>query len=113
MLTREQILTAPDLTTEPVPVPEWGEGATALVRGMSGEERDDFETTCYAGEKWIGGSFRAQVLVRCLVDAEGKRLFANADAPVLATKSGQVIDRLFAVAARLSGIIAPKDLKGN
>ena len=42
-LSREDILKAEDLPTEEVPVPEWG--GSVLVRGLTGRERDLFETS--------------------------------------------------------------------
>ena len=41
VLTREQILKADDMTTERVPVPEWG--GEVLVKSLTGRQRDEFE----------------------------------------------------------------------
>src|SRR5260221_673414 len=47
---------------------------------------------------------RAKIVARCVVDDDGNRLFSDADVTALGEKSGAPIDRIFAVAARLSGM---------
>jgi hypothetical protein len=109
-LSRDDVLKAEDLTTEEVSVPEWG--GTVLVRGMSGRERDEFEAS--AMDQRSGrvnyANTRAKIAIRCVVDDEGKRLFDAADIDVLGEKSGAALDRVFAVASRLSGL-ADSDVK--
>src|SRR5215472_6825818 len=106
-LSRDDILKAEDGGTVEVDVPEWG--GTVLVRGMTGRERDEFETSML--ERGRGGRMvpnpvntRAKVIARCIVDDDGKRLFTAADVQALGDKSGAAIDRVFEVAARLSGM---------
>lgn len=105
-LTRAEILAAPDLKTEEVPVSEWG--GTVMVRAMSGAERDSFEQSLFTGElesrKFTGENVRAKLLVRCIVDENGVRIFKDEDADVLGQRSAAALDRLYAVAQRLSGI---------
>ena len=43
LLTKERILAVDDIVTEDVDVPEWG--GTVRVRGLSGTERDAFESS--------------------------------------------------------------------
>src|SRR5215469_5956657 len=106
-LSRDDILKAEDNGTEEVEVPEWG--GTVLVRGMTGRERDEFETSMM--ERGRGGRMvpntantRAKLVARCVIDDEGKRLFTAADVQALGDKSGAAIDRVFEVAVRLSGM---------
>lgn len=103
-LSRDDVLKAEDLTTEEVEVPEWG--GSVLVRGMTGRERDEFESS--AMDQRSGrvnyANTRAKIAIRCVVDDDGKRLFDAADIDVLGEKSGAALDRVFAVAARLSGL---------
>ena len=47
---------------------------------------------------------RAKVIARCVVDDEGKPLFTAADIQALGDKNGAAIDRVFEVAATLSGL---------
>lgn len=105
ILTRNQILTAPDLQRELVHVPEWG--GDVYVRGLTGSERDALEagmlerkgkTTSIRLE-----NLRARLLSTTLVDEDGKSLFGPEDVVVLGSKSAVALERCFAVARRLSG----------
>jgi hypothetical protein len=105
-LSRDDILKADDIETREVAVPEWGDG-TVLIRGLTGKQRDDFEASCSQdrgkqGIVRILANFRAKLVVRCLVDDDGGRLFSDQDASALGEKSAAAIDRLFEVAAELS-----------
>lgn len=106
ILGREQILKADDVTTEQVAVPEWG--GTVLVRGLTGRQRDEFEASLIErrGKRNIPNTdnIRAKLVARCCVDETGQRLFTDADASTLGERSGAALDRVYEVAARLSGI---------
>jgi hypothetical protein len=106
MLSRDDILKADDLATEEVPVPEWG--GSVLVRGMTGRERDQFEASLaqQRGSQVVPNytNARAKVVICCVVDEDGKRVFDDADIDVLGGKSGAALDRIFAAATRLSGL---------
>jgi hypothetical protein len=106
-LSRDDILKASDNDPEEVEVPEWG--GTVLVRGMTGRERDAFEVSLMTPGR--GGrrvmdpaNLRAKVIARCVVDDDGNRLFSDADITELGAKSAAAVDRVYAVAARLSGM---------
>lgn len=105
-LSRDDILKAEDLITEEVEVPEWG--GSVLVRGMSGRERDDFESSMVvraAGQMVQDfANTRAKIVARCVVGDDGQPLFTSADVTVLGEKSGAALDRVFTVASRLSGL---------
>lgn len=107
-LTRDSILGAADLRTEEVPVPEWG--GTVLVRGMTGSERDAYENALLKvtqGQTSVNlNNARARLVAYCVVGPDGKRLFSDADITALGRKSAAALDRVYAVAARLSGISA-------
>jgi hypothetical protein len=47
---------------------------------------------------------RAKVVTRCVVDDDGNRLFTDADVVQLGGKSAAALERVYAVAARLSGL---------
>lgn len=105
VLTKEQILGADDIKTETVSVPEWG--GDVLVRGLSGVERDAYEMAVYRPDGKLTSSprnIRSQLVARSVVDENGKRVFTSLDAEQLGKKSGAALDRVFEVAARLSGI---------
>ena len=102
-LTGEDIRAVRDLPTEEVYVPEWD--GTVLVRGLGGKAKDSYEESML---KEGGGlnytNVRARLVVRCLVDEDGNRLFQDGDEEFLGTKSGVAIGRIFDVASRLSGL---------
>ena len=113
-LSKEAILGAQDIVTERVEVPEWS--GYCLVRGMTGTERDSFEESIIEFEDHKKGkgtqrtaktkfaNIRAKLVARSVVDEDGKRVFTDAEAEKLGAKSGAVLDRLFDVARRLSGM---------
>lgn len=122
-LSRDAILGADDIKTETVPVPEWG--GDVIVRGLTGDELDAYQAGIRQLRPRLDGrgmevvlvpdNARAKLLVKCLLDDDGQRLFADNDAPALGRKNGAVVDRLYDVAAALSGISdeAQEDIEGN
>lgn len=117
---KDQIFAADDLPHEDVEVPEWG--VTVRVRGMTGSDRDAYEARAVAVKR--GGQdvelrlqdFRSKLLVKCLYDPDtNERIFTEAEASKLGAKSGQVIERLFEIAGRLSGMAddAVEAARGN
>jgi len=109
LLTRAQILSADDLKREEVSVPEWGEDAKVIVREPSAAELDDYNESLY-NRRYSGGKIevtanyvnaRAKLLARCVIDADGTRLFTDNDAVALGRKSPRVIGRLFDTIQRL------------
>lgn len=116
-LSRDAILGAYDTLVEKVDVPEWG--GDVIVRGLSGTELDSYQNSC---RRFQGGELvpiltnaRAKLVVRALVDESGERLFTDKDVDKLGRKSAKVIDRIYDVAARLSGISEEmqQELEGN
>jgi len=106
MLTRDQILAAPDLKTEAVSVPEWG--GEVLLRMMTASERDDFEAKLFTGEgdkrRVNQTNFRARLCAICLVDEKGERMFKVEDVELLGRKSATALERVFEVAQRINGL---------
>lgn len=115
-LSRDAILGAADSQTETVDVPEWGGKVT--VRSLTGREADDYQNSL---RKFVNGQIvvqpnsRAKLVVRALVDDTGARLFSDKDAEQLGRKSAKVLDRLWDVAARLSGLseAEQEEIEGN
>ena len=108
LLTRDQILTADDLVTETVEVPEWG--GSVLVRGMSGTQRDKFEADIVnaRGQKDVRlnmANIRARLVAASLVDENGDLLFDIKDITALGKKSAVALQRVFDKAKILSGIV--------
>lgn len=122
-LSRDGILGAADIKTEKVPVPEWG--GEVIIRGLTGEELDNFQGSVRQFRPSLDGkgmeavlvqdNMRAKLLVKCIVDEAGERLFTDQDASALGAKNGAVIDRLYDVASALSGLseAEKEELEGN
>lgn len=126
MLSRDAILAADDLKTQEVDVPEWG--GTVLVRALSGEDRDAFEASLTMRRPVLVGpnkgqmenvpdpsNVHAKLVARSIVDENGKRVFTDADIALLGAKSSAALQRLWDVAAELSGLTdgAAEDAEGN
>lgn len=109
-LSAAAILGANDLASEAVEVPEWG--GKVMVRGMTGAERDAYESAMLSVSGTNVGldkagmlGARARICATCIIDpVSGKRLFTDAQVKDLGQKSGAALDRVFGVAQRLSGI---------
>ena len=106
LLGKEAILTADDIRTKRVPIPEWG--GDVMVRGLTGTERDAWEAslTVQRGKTRVANmaNFRARLAVLCVVDETGQRVFHDGDIDALAGKSGSALDKIYETAAKLSGI---------
>lgn len=105
-LTRAAILAADDIKTEAVLVPEWS--GSVLVRGLTGAQRDKFETKIIEqrGTKqiWHREHIRAWMVVMSVVDEDGDYLFSDTDVAAVSQKSAGALERIFSAAQRLSGI---------
>jgi len=106
ILDKQRILDAQDRRSVTVSVPEWGTDAEVLVASMSGAARDRYESLLYAattsGEPVV--NLRATVCASCIVDESGRRVFSEQDVGALGRKNAAVLDRIFIVALRLSGL---------
>jgi hypothetical protein len=106
MGVRETLLAATATPTEVVRLPELGIEVT--VRGMTGVERDAFESSCIEGKgrkrEFSTKNLRAKLVAYCCIDDNGHRVFTDADAVALGAVRADVIDKLFSVAQRLSGM---------
>jgi hypothetical protein len=98
-------LTEPDtLARERVDTPEWPKLPVVWVRTMTGTERNAVEVA--VRDKRGMGNYQALMLVRCLCDENGERLFADVDAVALGRKNALVLQRLLEVAMRVNGMDA-------
>lgn len=116
-LTRDQILNADDLKYEEMDVPEWG--GLVRIKVMTGMERDDFEQSVFdmkgKDTKVNLKNFRAKLLVKTIVDEQGKRVFEESDIEGLSRKSSKVLDRIFNKSQEINGIGSKEvsELTGN
>lgn len=106
ILNRDAILTASDIQTEVVEVPEWG--GSVLVRGLTGAQRDRFEASMVELKKGKQvlklSNLRAYLAALSIVDEQGQLLFSNEDIEALGNKSCAALQRIWDVARRLSGL---------
>ena len=111
ILSRAEILGADDITIVEVDVPEWG--GTVRVRALTGAERDQYEESLIRwratkGQKVTAtvalGNARAKLVSLAVVDETGERLFSDRDVAALGEKSAAALERVFDVAAKLSGL---------
>ncbi|MDB6035858.1 MAG: hypothetical protein JWM16_6196 [Verrucomicrobiales bacterium] len=97
---RDLILKARETKRQEVYVPEWGQ--TVYVHEMSGRDRDKYEIN--VADSRSRGLIRARLVVLSVRDAEGNRIFADADADAVADMPAAGLSRVFNLAASLSGI---------
>jgi hypothetical protein len=108
LLTRESILAAEDVQVEDVDVPEWG--GVVRVRGLTGMQRDAFESEIVVqngkNTERNTHNLRARLIALAVVDEAGARMFTHHDVDALGAKSARALDRVFEAASRLSGLSA-------
>ncbi|MFE9300833.1 hypothetical protein [Streptomyces sp. NPDC006856] len=108
LLSKDQIAAADDRRWEDVPVPEW-DGSVRLL-GLSGTERNAYQASLVvlgpngSVQKMNLADQTAKLLAKSLVDENFDRLFTDKDVKALGAKNGAVLQRLFEVAQRLSGL---------
>jgi len=106
ILSKDEILATEDLPRETVFVKEWK--GSVIVRGLSASERDEFESTTFTGEgksrKFNYKNLRARLLSLTICNEAGDLIFSDADIEKLGKKNGKVMDNLFGIAQKLSGI---------
>lgn len=103
-LNRDDILGASDIRKEKVKA--WG--GEVWVRGMTGAERDRFESSVIqfkgSSQNLNLANIRAKLCALTICDESGTRLFNEADVQALGEKSAVELSKVFIVAQRLSGI---------
>jgi hypothetical protein len=105
-LTRDDILQAQDITIEKVEVPEWG--GEVFIKGLTGTERDFFESTIVLfrgkAQQMNLQDVRARLASLTICDVDGNRLFTEQNVRALGEKSAAALQRVFRIAQRLSGL---------
>ena len=73
-----------------------------------GGERDAFEASCFQGRgrkrDFNMRNIRSKMVAFCCIDDAGARIFSDADVDQLGAVRADILDRLFGVAQRLSGM---------
>lgn len=119
----ELIFSEPDrpVSESPVPTPEWPKvDGKVYVRGLAGDQRDQFETALAAATDGKSGrlkantsGIRARLVALGCCDKEGEPIFTIADLQKLGKKSAVVLDRLYDAVRRASGMDAAEDAEKN
>jgi len=103
LLTKEKIMSTPDLAEKIVEVKEWG--GSVKLRALNGKERDEFESYLITNPgkdyKINMKGARSKLLSMAIIGADGKPMFSQAE---LESKSGTVLNKLFEIAQSLSGL---------
>lgn len=107
LLSKEAILSAEDLDSEVVEVPEWG--GSVLVWELSGHERSRWTDSVIKrrGSNEYDPIFvdmDAKLVAAAVKDESGKRLFSDKEIGALSKKSAKALQRVVKVARRLSGL---------
>ena len=103
LLSRDDILAAPDIVRETVEVPEWG--GSVIVQGMDVARRVVYSEYMFSadGERKRPSLMGDPALVAlCVVDEAGVPLFTLSQIEELAQKSPIAVRRVAEVAVRLS-----------
>lgn len=120
VLTRDDILTAHDLPTEQVPVPEWQPDGVVLVRALSAAEwiavgRQTMRSTPN-GNAGASDDAMLELMVKipamCIVGENGERLFTDADIEALGKKNPVPLRRIMDTVQRLSDLDRDAAKKG-
>lgn len=111
LLTREKILSAHDMKTVIVHVPEWD--GDVSVRTLSAAERDNYEAG-FVGQKIDGENatldkggminLRARLVSWTVVNEQGENIFTEEDVVELGKKNAAAVDRIFDAARKISGL---------
>lgn len=81
------------------------QGKTVRLRTIQADERDIFESRCFlSSERDEPFGMRANLVAKCLVDADGARLFSETEIHLLGAKSGAALDELFHVCKKLNAM---------
>lgn len=113
ILTRDEILGADDLQLIEVAVPEWG--GSVCVKALTGFERDQYEESLIRWRAKKGqkvqatmalSNARAKLVSLAVRDESGERVFSDRDVAALGAKSAAALERVFDVAAGISGLQA-------
>lgn len=113
LLSKEQIFAADKKKSKDIPVKEWG--GTVRLQELSAADRDLWEAESFITEPGDDGESqprfnpkqaRARLVVRCLVDENGKRMFSDDEVAAVGSLSASSVQKLFNTARTLNAISA-------
>jgi len=100
---RDKIAAVEDITSESVTIPEWG--VTVEVRSMTAGARGEMLADCLKdGEMDVKALTPALVIGSTFDPETGEPVFTRADVQFIEAKNSAAVDRIAAVAMRLSGL---------
>lgn len=117
LLTKDQILAADRKRTVDVTVKEWG--GSVRLQELSASDRDLWENESFLmgedGAKFNPKHARARLVVRCIVDGDGRRMFTDDEVASIGSLSASTVQKLFNAARKLNAISDSdiKELEGN
>ena len=119
LLSKEQILSKDRKKTVDVNVKEWG--GSVRLQELSASDRDMWENESFVlnadgtGARFNPKHARARLVVRCLVDDQGRRLFMDDEVAAIGSLSAATVQRLFNAARKLNAISDEdiSELEGN
>jgi hypothetical protein len=90
-LSKEQIVSATDVKTIDLDIPEWG--GTVRVRNLSALEREQFIRDIQSKNLDLSKTKIAWV-ARCLIQEDGNPIFSSTEIELLGNKSAKALDRV-------------------
>lgn len=105
--SREAILEAKDIVIEFCETPEWP--CDVFVKSLTGSERDNWEGSLLVktgkGKRVVSyDDIRAKLVAKTACDHTGNLLFKESDVIALGKKNASALQRVFALAQKLSGL---------
>lgn len=107
MLSREEFLAL----RPPVEAVDLEGHGKVFVKGLQADERDDYEQSLLergpdgrSRVKRVQRNVRASLVVRCLCDENGERLFRDNEVEAIGHVDASVVDKLWDIARKLSGM---------
>lgn len=97
MSLADDILGINDHQSAPVEVPEWGR--TLYVKSLTVDERLKVQKHFHDRSKFLG-----LVVVECVTDQDGNRVFSDEHIPALLKKNGAILERLFLECLKVNGM---------
>lgn len=83
-------------------------GEDLFVKELTGKERDEFESslTIISGKNITPNmsNARAKLVIKCLCDDKGIRVFDDADLEAVGAMPARELDKVFEVAQKMSGL---------
>lgn len=121
LLTRKELLSFVETQYEVVDLSEEMKrpGASIRVRSLTATERDAFESSLITGKgrhtRTDTRNLRAKLVALTAVNDDNSRMFTMKDVDSLGRVNAAVVDKVYGVAARLSGITEKdvEELAGN